>query len=130
MERGLGVSTSWLTMGSLEGKQIPEELRDAVVEFNRDVHDLTAAYKGPDRHRLLMERARALGLEEWLRSRAPGLWGTPQDVAERLAELGAQGLDRWMFFVGRGDIDKAEQVRLICEEVLPRLPAPASHVPA
>jgi alkanesulfonate monooxygenase SsuD/methylene tetrahydromethanopterin reductase-like flavin-dependent oxidoreductase (luciferase family) len=119
--RGIGVGTEWLTMGRLEGKQIPEELLPALLEYNKDVHDLGAEYQDEDRERALIDRAKELGLYDWLMSRAPGLWGTPRDIATRLHELEAQGMDRWMFYVGRRESDRMNHLRLICSEVLPLL---------
>lgn len=125
--RGMGVGTEWLTMGTMEGKQIPEHLKGALVQFNADVHDLAAEYQDEDRESKLIDRARRLGLYDWLMSRAPGLWGRPADVADRLRELEAEGMDRWMFYVGRRESDRMAHLRLICHEVIPRLslsPAP------
>ncbi len=120
-ERSLGVSTEWLTMGSLEGKQIPDHLKDALVRFNADTHDIASEYQDAGRARMLIARARELGLHDWLMARAPGLWGRPADVAARLRELEAQGMDRWMFYVGRSESDRMNQLRLICDGVLPLL---------
>lgn len=119
--RGMGVGTEWLTMGSLEGKQIPEHLKEALVQFNADTHSLGSEYQDESRERALIARARQLGLYDWLLARAPGLWGTPTEVAGRLRELESQGMDRWMFFVGRSESDRMNQLRLICEDVMPRL---------
>ena len=121
LSRGMGVGTEWLTMGTLEGKQIPEHLRAALVQFNTDTHNLGSEYQDEDREQALITRAQELGLYEWLLARAPGLWGTPADVAARLRELESQGLDRWMFYVGRSESDRMNQLRLICEGVMPLL---------
>ena len=121
LSRGMGVGTEWLTMGTLEGKQIPEHLRAALVQFNTDTHNLGSEYQDEDREQALIARAQELGLYEWLLARAPGLWGTPADVAARLRELESQGLDRWMFYVGRSESDRMNQLRLICEGVMPLL---------
>ena len=117
----MGVGTEWLTMGSLEGKQIPDHLKDALVQFNADSHDLGSEYQDEGRERALISRARELGLHEWLLARSPGLWGRPEDVAARLRELEALGMDRWMFYVGRSESDRMNQLRLICDGVMPRL---------
>ena len=122
--RGMGVGTEWLTMGTMEGKQIPERLKPALVQFNADVHDLAAEYQDEDREGKLIDRARELGLYDWLMARAPGLWGRPADVADRLRELEAAGMDRWMFYVGRRESDRMNHLRLICREVIPRLRGP------
>lgn len=127
--RGMGVGTEWLTMGTMEGKQIPEHLKEPLVRFNADVHDLAAEYQDEDREAKLIDRARKLGLYDWLMARAPGLWGRPADVAARLLELEAQGMDRWMFYAGRRESDRMNHLRLICHEVIPRLREPLGSVP-
>jgi 5,10-methylenetetrahydromethanopterin reductase len=119
MSRGMGVGTNWLTMGSLEGKQIPEHLKQPLLTFNQDIHDLSAEYLDQDRERVLMNRARELGLYEWLISRAPGLWGTPADIAARLRQYDAAGMDRWMFYIGRDEAKRMEQIAAVCQGVLP-----------
>lgn len=122
--RSMGVTVAWLTMGSMDGKQIPDEHRDALVEFTADVHDLGSAYASGDRERVLIDRARALGLYDWLISRAPGFWGTPADIATRLREFESDDMTRWMFYVGRAGVDRREHVRRICEEVMPLVSSP------
>ena len=49
--RGMGVGTEWLTMGTLEGKQIPDHLRQALVQFNADSHNLGSEYQDEGRER-------------------------------------------------------------------------------
>lgn len=119
--RGMGVGTNWLTMGSLEGKQIPPEIREPLLQFNADVHDLAAEYQDEDREAKLQDRARQLGIYDWLLARAPGLWGTPADIAARLQQYDREGLDRWMFYVGRSESDRMNHLRSICEGVMPLL---------
>ena len=48
-----------------------------------------------NRGEVLLERAKRLGVYDWLVSRMSGLFGTPDDVSRRLAELRARGLERW-----------------------------------
>ena len=121
LSRGMGVGTEWLTMGTLEGKQIPDHLKQALVQFNADTHNLGSEYQDESREHALIARAKQLGLYDFLLARAPGLWGTPTDVARRLRELESQGMDRWMFYVGRSESDRMNQLRLICEGVMPLL---------
>ena len=121
VSRGMGANTEWLTMGTLEGKQIPEHLKQALLQFNADTHNLGSEYQDESRQQALIARAQELGLYEWLLARAPGLWGRPEDIARRLHELEAQGMDRWMFYVGRSESDRLNQLRLICEGVMPLL---------
>ena len=121
LSQGMGANTEWLTMGTLAGKQIPEHLKQALLQFNADTHNLGSEYQDESRQQALIARARELGLYEWLLARAPGLWGRPEDIARRLRELEAQGMDRWMFYVGRSESDRMNQLRLICEGVMPLL---------
>ena len=121
LSRGMGVSTEWLTMGSLDGKQIPDHLKQALLQFNAGTQDIATDYQDEGRQRSHIDRARELGLYDWLVARAPGLWGRPEDIAQRLRELEARGMDRWMFYVGRSESDRMNQLRLICDGVLPLL---------
>lgn len=119
--RSMGVTVAWLTMGTMEGKGIPEKHKDALLKFAADTHDLDSTYVRADRELDLIDRAKALGLYDWLMSRAPGFWGTPADIAARLREFDAAGMTNWMFYVGRGGDDRREHIRLICDEVMPLL---------
>lgn len=117
----LGWSPQWLTAGTLAGKGIPEAYRDALREMNADTHDIDAVYKTPERPRLLVERAKRLGLYDWLISRAPGLWGTPADVAERFRRYFDAGMVNWTIFVGGTEAERFEFVDTLANEVVPRL---------
>ncbi len=117
----LGWSPQWLTAGTLTGKGIPDEYRDLMREMNADTHDIDAIYKTPDRPRLLVERAKRLGLYDWLISRAPGLWGTPEDVAERFREYFDAGMVNWTIFVGGTETERFEFIDTLANEVVPRL---------
>ena len=123
MERSLGVNTSWMTMRSLEGKQIPDDIRAALVRFNADMEDVGSAYGDADRGRALVERARQAGIYDWIVSRAPGFWGPPEVIAERLREYATQGLDRWQFYVAPFHGDRSTFVEQFASGVLPRLQA-------
>ena len=61
LSRGMGVGTEWLTMGTLEGKQIPDHLKQALVQFNADSHNLGSEYQDESRERALIDRAKQLG---------------------------------------------------------------------
>jgi len=122
-ERNLGIYTGWMVMGSLEGKGIPDEHVDALLELNRGMQDIEHDYQDAGLASALVRRAKELGIYEWLSTMAPGLFGTPDDVAARLIEHHRAGRDNWMFYVGHAGDDRLEQVRLISEEVLPRVRA-------
>ena len=85
---------------ALQLPPLPEELREPLRELTRDIYDLGAVYKTQNRGELLVQRAQALGVYDWLVSRAPRLWGTDDDIARRLGELGAEGLTNWLFYGG------------------------------
>jgi 5,10-methylenetetrahydromethanopterin reductase len=125
--RALGVSTSWLTMGGMEGKQIPDELQPAVQRFNADIHDLSNSYQDGDRQARLIARARELGIYDWLLSRAPGLWGRPDEIAARLHELHDHGMEKWMLYVGRRPDAVEIELSRLCADLLPRLGRPAGE---
>jgi 5,10-methylenetetrahydromethanopterin reductase len=120
-ETTLGWSPQWLTEGTLAGKGIPEEYHDALREMNADTHDIDAIYKTPERPRILVERAKRLGLYDWLISRAPGLWGTPDDVAARFEAYFDAGMSNWTIFVGGNEADRFEFVETLAKQVVPRL---------
>ena len=47
-----------------------------------------------------------MGLYDWLISRSPRLFGTPDDVRKRLIELAGNGLTDWMFYVTGPEPDR------------------------
>ena len=121
MERSLGVNTSWMTMGSLEGKQIPPDLVEPLKRFNADMEDVSATYGAGDRGKVLVQRAKDFGLYDWLISMAPGFWGPPENIAKRLREFGEQGMTKWQFYVAQFHGDRFEYVDRFANGVLPAL---------
>lgn len=97
-ENSLGWFSHWLTLGSTGGKRIPEEYKPLLAKLNIDTEDLQAAYGTEGRGRIMVERAKELGLYDWIASRSPRLWGTPKEVRARFEELRAQGVSKWMLF--------------------------------
>ena len=91
----LDSTAQWLVMGSTDGKRIPEGYVPLLKELFADAHDLETSYRDDNRGYVLVERAKQLGVYEWLASRQSGLCGTPEDVARRLAELRTKGLEKW-----------------------------------
>ena len=120
-ETTLGWSPQWLTEGSLAGKDIPVSYHDALREMNADTHSIDAIYKTPERPQLLVERAKRLGLYDWLISRAPGLWGTPDDVARRFEQYFEAGMSNWTIFVGGTEADRFAFIDTLANQVVPRL---------
>ena len=121
MEMSLGWSMTWITMTTLEGKGIPEEYKEPLRRLTWDNHDLAAAYRTTNRHQTLVRRAKELGLYEWLLSRSPRLFGTPEDVSVRLEELAGQGLTNWMFYITPRDQGRYEMLEMLSDGVMPRL---------
>lgn len=122
MEYSLGWTTNWLTEGTMNGKGIPPEIRRPLLEMNADIHDLEAVYKTPDRGRVQVQRAKRLGIYDWIIEHSPRLWGTPDDICERLHELAGMGLANWVFlqqsrgtFVGGADAEKLELIENLGE---------------
>ena len=113
MQLSVGAGIAWLGMTTLEGKQIPEELHDAVRAFGADMHDFGSTYHNADRQKQLADRAEKLGLRNWSLDRSPGLCGTPTDVVKKFREWEAQGLTKWTLYAGRKDVR--------AEEYLPQL---------
>ena len=119
-DSAIGWGVEWLTLTTMEGKGVPDHLRDALIELNQDARSIAAAYKNVDRDRFLVRRAKELGLYDWLVERSPRLWGTAADVAARIDELGRLGLRNWIFYVGRRE-DKHGLVETLAKQVAPRL---------
>ena len=119
-ESALGWGVEWLTLTTVDGKGVPDHLRDALVELNDDARNIATAYKDQDRDRVRVARAKELGIYDWLVERSPRLWGTPDDVAARLKELGSLGLCNWIYYIGRR-ADKRGLVETLAREVVPRL---------
>ncbi len=126
--RSLGWSPYWLTMGSLDGKGIPDELKEKFKQLNADAHDLNAVYRATDRNRVVLERAKALGVYDWMMHHSPRLFGTPADVAKRLNEMGALDMKRWIFFAtsrgawaGSPEEERLDLIHKLGREVTPLL---------
>jgi len=118
VESGVNLGSAWLTAGGTSGKQIPEALQPALAELGRDSHDLAFMYKNPNRDRILADRARQLGVYDWLVSRSARLWGTTADIRTRLREFEGQGLTNWLLNLRGVGLDRLEVVRRLAEEVI------------
>lgn len=121
LDAGVHLGASWLTVGGIAGKQVPERFRGQLLEFTRDAHDLAFMYTKPDRNRVLADRARALGIYDWLLDRSPRLWGTPEDITRRLRDLRQQGLTKWVFNLGGVGIDRLGVIEALANDVIPNL---------
>ena len=121
MAKNLGVNPGWMTMGTLEGKQIPEEFREPLLQLTSDFRNLSTEYATKDRGAALVDRAKDLGIYEWLVSRAPALWGPPDNIVTRLRELDGMGIGSWLFYGGGADFDRSAWIETFTGEVLPRI---------
>ena len=116
-ENSLGWFSHWLTLGGTSGKRIPEAYKPLLAKLNEDTEDLDAAYGTEGRGRIMVKRAKELGIYDWIASRSARLWGTPKEVRERLDELRARGVSQWMVFPD-GNIADSVQVARALGEVL------------
>ena len=123
MAENLGVNPGWLTLGTLEGKQIPPEHRDALRELTASFRDLDAEYASESRGAGLVRLAKRLGLYEWLVARAPRLWGPPEVIADRLVELAEAGVPNWIFYLPGSAADRLSWIETFTNDVLPRVRA-------
>ena len=119
--KSLGWSMSWLAMTTMEGKRIPEEYREKLERLTQDKHDINAVYANPDRHAVLVERSRELGIHDWLLSRSPQIFGRPEDIAKRMRELAAKGMPHWMFYITGTKEARTTLVEKLTQGVIPRL---------
>ena len=109
----LGLFTHWLTLGGTRGKRIPDAYLEPLKQLNTDTQDLETTYGSESRGRLMVERAKRLGLYDWIVSRSPCLWGTPEEVATRLNELKRRGIYNWMLFPDNLKLDDITVARLL-----------------
>lgn len=114
-ENSLGWFSHFLTFGGTAGKRVPEELLPALTALNADSQDVEAAYRSEGRGRALVERAKALGVYDWIISRSPCLWGTPQEVRARLETLRARGAEKWMLFPDGMELADTRVAQLLSE---------------
>jgi 5,10-methylenetetrahydromethanopterin reductase len=121
MENSIGQTANWLTASSLDGKQIPPNLVDKLVEFTHDRTDLNAVYRTEERGPQLVRRAKRLGVYDWLVSRAPGFFGPPGVIADRLSHFCARGMTNWIFYVGEQTDEPLAIARQLGENVLPAI---------
>lgn len=95
------MSSFWITWGSTKDKRIPEGYTPKLRELHADTHNLATWENG--RAELLVERARKLGILDWLVERSARLYGSPADVRARMDELREQGVENLYVFPDGGD---------------------------
>ena len=103
--RNFGWMPQWLTMGTMTGKGIPDEIKEKVRQLNADTHNLDAAYGAEGREKTMVERSKQLGIYDWMMSRSARLMGTDEDIASRFNELARDyGMTKWIAFLyGKGN---------------------------
>ena len=104
-ERSLGWLAHWLNLGGTKDKLVPEEYIPLLAEINFDNQDLSTTYDVEDRGAILVQRAKRLGLYDWLMSHSARLWGTPEEVRARCEELRALGVSKLMLNPDGMDLD-------------------------
>ena len=104
MAAGIASSSVWLTMGSIKGKRIPEAFVPKLRQLYADRFSLDN-YEG-SHGEFLAERARRLGVYDWLIERSARLYGSPQDVRRRMDELSELGVQNWYLWPDDDDIVK------------------------
>lgn len=119
MAENLGVPVGWMTMRTMEGKQIPSQYQEPLKELTSGFRNLENEYTVEGQDRALVIRAKELGIYDWLVSRAPGLWGTSDDIARRLLEFNDRGMSQWLFYVGGPDQDRRGFINQFGTEVIP-----------
>ncbi|MBS37064.1 MAG: hypothetical protein CMO26_14210 [Thiotrichales bacterium] len=107
-ETQLASDAQWLVVGGTEGKLIPPEYIPLLQQMHADGHDIQTSYKNPNRGRQLVERAKGLGLYDWLYERDSRLHGTAEEIGQRLRELGSRGIDQWCLWQDGGDYPATE----------------------
>ena len=92
-ENAIG-ATHWLIAGNPEEKGIPDGFLPKLKQLHFDTHDL-AAFTDPTHWELQGQRARELGVYDWLVERSARLFGSPEDVRKRMDELRNYGVENW-----------------------------------
>ena len=114
-EESLGSFPRWLTHGGTAGKRIPPAILPALRELNTDRQNIQTAYAAEDAGKVVVHRAKQLGVYDWLVSRSPCLWGTPTEIAHRLQELDERGARQWMLYPGNRYGDDARVAAMLGE---------------
>lgn len=90
---GIATSSVWLTMGTMQGKRIPEGFVPKLRQLYDDRYNLENYAESPGER--LTKRARELGVYDWLVARSARLYGSPQAVRQRMDELRGLGVEQW-----------------------------------
>lgn len=93
VENAVG-ATHWLIAGNPEEKGIPDGFLPKLKQLHFDTHDL-GEFTDPVHWEQQGQRARDLGVLDWLVERSARLFGTPEDVIKRMDELRDYGVKNW-----------------------------------
>ena len=119
IETGLAASliwfAQWLVMGSMRGKRIPEAFKPKLRELTADSFHVSTRGKGKERGRAMVERAKQLGLFDWLVSRSSRLCGSVDEVRTRMAELRSLGVEQLVLFPYGCDGDMFNTIESLAE---------------
>ncbi|HEY7282335.1 MAG TPA: LLM class flavin-dependent oxidoreductase [Actinomycetota bacterium] len=110
-----GAGTHFLARFTLEGKQIPEEHREAI---RRLAAEEKLSHHGRSRP-WMAQLARELGVMDYVIQREGALYGSPGVIRERLERLRDLGAENFLF-IPLGD-DVTEIGRVFGREILPHL---------
>ena len=121
VQENLGTDIGWLALSSLQEEQIPEGYKEPIRTLVEYMYYYTSSgfTAGANLGPMMVQRAKKLGIYDWVISKVPGLWGTPEDMTHRLAELRELGLTNWLFYVGRPNTDRLETINRLAKGVLP-----------
>ena len=115
IKMGLAASGHHAYRSTLEGKHVPEELREAVMTLQREY--LTTEHKkiGPTRNATLSDE---LGLTDFLAERF-GVVGTPEECVEKSRAIQAEGVD--VLLITAIGPRPEEIIRRFGREVIPKI---------
>ena len=66
-----------MTMGSMDGKRIPDQYEAGLGELTKNQRDFSDSYHHKNLDAMVMvQQAKKLGLYHWLMARSARIWGT------------------------------------------------------
>ena len=92
-ENAIG-ATHWLIAGDPKEKGIPDGFLPKLKQLHFDTHDL-GEFTDPTHWEQQGQRAKDLGIFDWLVERSARLFGTPEAIIKRMDELSEYGVKNW-----------------------------------
>ena len=120
MDNTLGWFAQWVALGDMNAKGVPAEHQPALGELHHLAQD-PGSYMSSQRGRVLVERAKALGVHDWLMAHSARLGGTAADIAARMVELERLGVHNWLLFPDGNQQSTGDLVERVGNELLPAL---------